>query len=387
MTSIAFSYSQGLLYEGDSSSRYKQYLLDKAKIDYQTGLINDAIGAQTDAITGSMGKVSEAFNTMGENIESSIQAGSVRISDSLQKVEASICKGLDDVSRLLCELNRREEMMIEQQRLTNLLLGNIVELLKIPDSEKERQQAISLGIKFFVNAAMNPELYQDSLYYLLKAEQLQPQDYFVLHRIGYIYLYVDYLLDPAKAIDYFSRAGKYAEVESSPNALRIANLLSNQMNSAVISISDDPSMILLLAADSYEKAAFAAYVNNQIDVAIGYQRKAISLNSEPSNIYNLSKYLAHKGKTVDAIRELDVAIESAPKYAIALFQDLDFITNPDIVNWVSDKNDNLDKQLQDIISRTQNPDVASRVKNELENGSYISKRRIYRRAIKLDKTL
>jgi len=45
-------------------------------------------------------------------------------------------------------LNRNQDIQIEQQKLSNLILHNIVELLGVPDSEKERQLSIELGIKF-----------------------------------------------------------------------------------------------------------------------------------------------------------------------------------------------------------------------------------------------
>lgn len=396
MNHIAFSFpSYESAYPGDSTNRYRQYLLDKTKIEYGAGLIandvRDAVNTQTKALTGSIDAASkrqvEAIGAASAQITSAIEAGAREISQSVKEAQTAICQGLDNVADLLCDLNRRIDMQIEQQRLTNVLLGNIAQLLKIPDSEKERQQAITLGIKFFVNAEDHPDLYKDSLDYLLKAESIQPQDYFVLHRIGYLYLYVESLLDPIKAKEYFWRAAKYAEADSSPDAIRIANLLTNAITAGNSAIASDSNKILLLAADSYEKAAFAAYVANDVEDAIEYQKKALSLDNKPENTYNLSKYLAHKGDTETALNELQHAIESAPKYAVAIFQDDDFLSNPEIIYWIKEKNDSLDLQLQDIIDRTQNPDVAARVNVELKNGSYISKCRILRRAIKLDKTL
>jgi hypothetical protein len=104
------------------------------------------------------------------------------------------------------------DVQIEQQKLSNLLLENIAELLRVPDSEKERQHSIELGIKFFVNASKDADLFADALEELLKAESLMKQDYFVLHRIGCIYLYVEKYINPEKALEYFLRAAKYASV-------------------------------------------------------------------------------------------------------------------------------------------------------------------------------
>ena len=98
---------------------------------------------------------------------------------------------MSDINEALVFLNRNMDVQIEQQKLSNLLLQNIAELLRVPDSEKERQHSIELGIKFFVNASKDSDLFADALEELLKAESLMKQDYFVLHRLGFIYLYAE----------------------------------------------------------------------------------------------------------------------------------------------------------------------------------------------------
>ena len=136
---------------------------------------------------------------------------------------------MSDINQTLGFLNRNMDIQIEQQKLSNLLLQNIVELLRVPDSEKERQHSIELGIKFFVNANKDSDLYADSLEELLKAESLMKQDYFVLHRIGCIYLHVNKFINPEKALDYFIKAAKYASVESDPKAMRLLNALRGNL--------------------------------------------------------------------------------------------------------------------------------------------------------------
>ena len=133
---------------------------------------------------------------------------------------------MSDINQTLGFLNRNMDIQIEQQKLSNLLLHNIAEVLRVPNSEKERQHSIELGIKFFVNAKKDSDLYADALEELLKAESLMKQDYFVLHRIGCIYLYVEKFINPEKALDYFLRAAKYASVESDPSAMRVINILN-----------------------------------------------------------------------------------------------------------------------------------------------------------------
>lgn len=133
---------------------------------------------------------------------------------------------LDDVKSELRFLNANTEILIEQQRLSNILLGDIIELLRVPESEKERQHSIELGVKFFINAQKDFSLFDDALEQFLKAEALMKQDYFVLHRIGCIHLYVESHLDIEKARDYFIRSAKYSSVETGTDAARLANALT-----------------------------------------------------------------------------------------------------------------------------------------------------------------
>jgi len=96
---------------------------------------------------------------------------------------------ISDVNNTLNYLNRNLDIQIEQQKLSNLLLQNIAELLRVPDSEKERQHSIELGIKFFVNAQKDSDLYADALEELLKAESLMKQDYlFYTELVAFIYM-------------------------------------------------------------------------------------------------------------------------------------------------------------------------------------------------------
>ena len=193
-----------------------------------------------------------AINNLGKQLGNGLeiisdeiyQASNKQVS-AINNLENQIGAGLDllqnklsDISSELNFLNRNNEILIEQQKLSNLLLQNISELLRVPDSEKERQHAIELGIKFFVNAKKDADLYDDALKYLLKAEEIYEEDYFVLHRLGLIYLHVLKHIDIQKAHDYFARAAKYASIESDPEAIRSANALINVTNVSYNNVSN-----------------------------------------------------------------------------------------------------------------------------------------------------
>jgi tetratricopeptide (TPR) repeat protein len=258
---------------------------------------------------------------------------------------------MSDVNDSLNFLNRNMDIQIEQQKLSNLLLQNIVELLRVPDSEKERQHSIELGIKFFVNAKKDSDLYADSLEELLKAESLMKQDYFVLHRIGCIYLYVEKYINPEKALDYFLKAAKYASVESDIGAVRLANALTNNFNTVNSELNNSEEQIGLLAADSYEKAAFAAYVLGRFEDAVNYQSKALKFNSTSENRFILSKYQVRNNNIKEAIDNLDKSINDKPIYAIAAFKELDLINEPEVIKLIAQKNDAIDHKIKQLTEK------------------------------------
>lgn len=272
--------------------------------------------------------------------------------EAIQKAATMIGYQLEDTKKGLVFLNRRMDIVIEQQRVGLMLQNNIAQLLKIPDSEKERQQAITLGIQFFVNASKDPDLFDDALEEFLRAESMKKQDYFVLHRIGCIYLFTQKHLDIPKALDYFLRAGKYSSVESDPSALRLANILTNSINSEYTKNTSDQKSIQLLAGDSYEKAALASYILGDDEKAIDYQKKAISFNSSPENRFRLGKYLVRVGKKTEAIKQLNSAIERKPELMDAVLSDVDIAGDSRVIDFVNKKVREINFALEELFEAT-----------------------------------
>lgn len=276
---------------------------------------------------------------------------------------------LNYIAAELLFLNRNVEIQVEQQKLTNLLLQNISDLLRVPNSEKERQNLIEIGIKFFVNAKQDPDLFDDSLEELLKAEQLMKQDYFVLHRIGMIYLFSEKHINPTKALAYFTRAAKYASVESDPNALRLVNVLTVNESLPNSEVSKKPKSIQYLAAESFEKAAFSSYILGDFETAVNYQKKSLKYNECSSSYFFLAKYQARNKQIDDCITNLSIAIEGEPKMALAVFKEIDLVNEPLVLNLIGEKNDIINKRLDDLIQEWElmNSTQASKVVKEISN--------------------
>ena len=90
------------------------------------------------------------------DLQSALQRASVEQREAMQRVCGTLDAGFSEVGQYLKEINcnvselRGEitamasmldwklSLLIEEQRLTNELLGNIAQLLRIPDSQKQR---------------------------------------------------------------------------------------------------------------------------------------------------------------------------------------------------------------------------------------------------------
>lgn len=325
-------------------------------------------------------------DTVGSYISeaSQEQIGAINsLADDIGFLNYDLNRGFEGISSLLettnetlSFINENLEMQIEVQRVGNVLLGNIAKLLRVPDSEKQRQHHIELGCKFYTNTVKDDDLFNDSLNEFLAAEKLMPQDYFVLHRIGMIYLFSKKNMNIQLALEYFLRAAKYASVESDTDAARLANILTQNSYSQDeedtedlyenTSIYTDEELIGQLAAESYEKAALAFYILGDFEQAVVNAQKAKQLNPEPKYGFKLSKYLARTGKSELAVTELNEAIEKLPKLFIGTYNDLDLLNESRIIKLLKDKNEEKTNKIIELIS-------FHKTTNTKEDAYYITK--------------
>ena len=347
---------------------YLDYRKDTSLVKYGADTvgkyINEASKEQVNAIKElgigfeqEMNVISDQITDLGTGVKDVVDVVK-DVGTKIKELEKSNNQGLNIISNRLLNINnslnfinRNLDIQIEQQRISNLLLQNIAELLRVPDSEKDRQLFIEKGLKHFVNASKNPDLYEDSLKQLLKAEQLADDDYFVLHRLGCIYLYVEGFINPEKALDYFARAGKYSSVESDPKAVRLANVLTEKFNVVNTDIYIDTNQIQQLAADSFEKAAFAAYVLGQFENAVNYQKKAMQHLPNTQNCFLLSKYLARIGNSIESVFYLNQAIDENPSLfdVVANCREIDLINDSAVLKLLQEKSEEINNKLEQLI--------------------------------------
>lgn len=357
--SMTFGYWRPWNEESDYWNSYFDYIKEKSIAEYTA----KAIGA---FISDASRKNIEGL----EGIKNKLDAGIGLITDELKVVNHN-----------LVFINKKFDILIEHQRVTNDLLRDIASLLKIPDSEKERSRSIDLGIKFLINAKKDNDLYEDALAEFLKAESLMSQDYFVLHRIGCIYLYSQKHIDPVKAREYFLKAGKYALVDSGDHVFHLSLALETKFIPNYTDEVDgfDPSA-KYISSESFEKAAFCSYILGQFDCAVEYQKKAVQLNPNPQNKFLLSKYLVRNDDSKLALSFLDKAIEQDPELFEAAEMDLDFLMNTNIVLYLKERIQNLDISFDRLLNdyRGINPNAEFNPKDLYRSdGRYVERLIVY----------
>ena len=367
LPSIAFSYWRPWKEGSNQFESFLDYTRDVTLAKYQADTVGQYISQASSEQIQAIGELGDKISLASyEQVQAIEQASYEQVSAienaahqqvrALGELGQKIEKGffyltyqMSEMNQQLSFLKKNLDIQIEQQKVTNLLLEDIRELLRVPNSEKERQHSIELGLKFFVNAAKDDDLFADALEELLEAEKLMKQDYFVLHRIGLIYMYSKKHVNPQTALDYFTKAAKYASVESDPKAARLANVLTLFGNSRVnTEIASDINAIELLAAESYEKAAFAAYVLGNFELAVMHQRKALKFNNNAENKFFLAKYLTRLKQIDLCVQNLNKSIDEKPSIFYAVFKDLDLVNEPEVLRLIEEKNDDINKKIQHL---------------------------------------
>ena len=333
----------------------------------------------------------KAIHATGQKICGTFYEGMSGLQSQLSNIEGQLNQvsgHLYQINGQLQGVNQRLSLILDEARTSNVLQQNIAELLRIPDSQKQRQHHVELGLKFLKNALRDADLYQDALQELLAAEKLMASDYFVLHRIGLIYLYAPELGNLEQALDYFTRAAKYAAIESDPSASRLSNILGKKANTR-FDQQPDPSAgdVSALAAESYHHAGTALYALGRFEDAAKMAEKAVKYHAgEGKYHFYLAKYQARNGKIDSAVAHLEKAVELIPAMALATIGDYDLNQLQPILEVLEKANDNITAQLNTGIQRleswmadnaqageTEVPQVIANAKTISKTGDYTQK--------------
>jgi len=269
-------------------------------------------------------------------------------------------EAIEDGFRFLDQrMSRIEQGIIN----SNILLENISELLKLPDSEKQRQRHIELGMKFSNQALKDSDLAIDSKNEFESALKLMQQDWFVLQQLGIIYLHSEKIQDLNKAKEYFLKAAKYAYVENSDSV----HLINWHFKKCLSSQSFDSNLVQRInlksddytwdeelplrdfIIDCYLNAALCAYVSTNFNEAATHSLKAVEIGKENiKSLFLFSKYAARNGDVANAITYTLKTLQLAPYMADAISNERELISIPEIVDAIATVKSSVSKRLKVI---------------------------------------
>lgn len=370
------------------SSQYRKYLQNQSYVKQLDNTIlksSDIISRQVDvvnnAIKESSGLERDAITSASNAICSSLEWG---FSDLLESL-GGIKSGIDELINLM---GHGFDLFIQEQKITNEYLGKIEELLRIPDSQKQRVYHINEGLKFLKNALKeNSEssFYEDAMDEYKKSEAIESKDYFTLFQIGFIYLQSYKFFNAETAETYFRNSAKYSIAESNiyisqkdaiiqkyatkegsyfleyfqkleeiklkyPDQYKRITIIDDDgykvsfnhisdYDKIIESVEEKDALILakrdsclLKAAEAYLYAADACYIQQKYKHAVALSYEAYKIFPDLKNTrFLISKYLAANNQLQLAINMLEILIKENPYISMQVVTELELITKPGIL--------------------------------------------------------
>jgi len=303
---------------------YEDYLQNSEYVNDITGCINYN-SRSINSLLQENNATAQNINKGISNICSTLDSGFELLGNHLSEINSGIQTISSQISALSCLLDWKLSALIEGQQITNSLLGNISNLLKIPDSQKERVYFIEEGLKYLKNALMeqwDSDYFEDAYSAFNDALSKESKDYISLSKLGFIHLFSKKYLDFAKAEDCYRKAFRYANAELMAGGTSFSNTL-NPLN---IDLNAIDNIHLVSYVESMFYCARACALQNNFAEAIKFTSEAY--NKVPTFLnaaYEEAKYLCLNGEVDKAVPLLKEIIEKDE------FQTLKIIGDPDII--------------------------------------------------------
>jgi hypothetical protein len=274
------------------------------------------------------------------------------VSQHLQEVNCNISELRGEISSMASMLDWKLSLMIEQQRLTNQLLGQVVRLLRIPDSQKQRVYHIEQGLKYLTNAireGIDSPFYADALEGFREAERIERKDYITLNRIGQIHLYSRQHMNIPVAEEYFLKSAREAFAEANAGGTPTASHFAPEGDQPLI-YSKSPFIAATAEACLY--ASRACYLQQKLPQAVEHAGYAYRLVPEFLEAgFEQAKYLAANDQDDEAAAILQTVISKDRYFSIKTLSDADLSSKKSVLNLLADFHAKAISQAKQELSR------------------------------------
>jgi len=310
---------------GDNRKAYEAYLQNSAYLnDIKDCITYNSNGIKTLLLQND--ETSKKVNSGIISICGKLDTGFEMLGHHLAEIDSGIKNISSEISSLSSLLDWKLSALIEEQRITNNLLGNITNLLKIPDIQKERAYYIEEGLKYLKNALIegwNSDFFDDAFSAFNEALIREPKDYISLSKIGFIQLFSIRYLDFAKAESNLRKSFRYANAEATVGGTNFTNNLNPKISDFKI---DNNNIHIVTSVESMLYCARACALQNNFNDAI--QLTADAFKKVPTLLnaaYDCAKYMC-------VICDFEKALPLIVKLIeIDKFQTIKIIGDPDLI--------------------------------------------------------
>lgn len=358
-----------------SISEQIQRYYDQENLIYN---VEDIVKAQTTEYTNTLREVSreqcEIMKAGTEAICGTLENGFDLISDGLQGVENA-------VYHLTDTLDTHLKMMIDEQRYNNILSENIALLLKVANSQKERQLNIEKGLKFFNDSLRDPSFFEYSLKFFENAIKDDDTDYFVLDKIGLIYLCSKQHKNYDEAIKHFTKAVKFSKVDTHPSSIRLANILVGDVTRPLKNQTTTIDYIKYITGQSLLWISIAYYEQGKFPEAIKFGQEASQMAPTLLDAgFHLAKSLAANNQNKNAAEVLEPVIRQNRDYSLKTLSDIDLAPKIEIKNTLENLRQEVYNEASrrvancksNILSQSKGSDLLNKIESLTNDKSYLA---------------
>lgn len=298
-------------------------------VDQQTADMNAIIGsASKDEVA--------AIRNSSKAICGTLERGFSDVSRELGAVRSQLADVGQGIRDLHAMLDWKTDLIIEQQKISNVYLGNIARLLQIPDSQKQRAYYVEQGLVYLKNAieeGTKSAFYKDSMDEFQKAKEIEDQDFFTLHRLGLIHMHALEYLDVPKAEGYFATSARYAKAYGAAQPVNAQSILNDRNVDEAYSKALTQKTLYDEAANSLVHASRCCYILQQFPEGLRHAEEAFRLAPHDAEAgLQLAKMLCVTNNPARAAEVLEKTVEIDRYYSLKAIADRDLITRPQIQN-------------------------------------------------------
>lgn len=272
------------------------------------------VNSNLQSIDRGIGAVNQTLQ-QGNQILSSIDGG---INNLNRGVEA-VASGIGTLNRnmmagmaaLNSNISQAASAITYQLQQSEVVLRQILDELRIPESQRERRYHIEEGMKYFNKGMQSGDClyFEDALDEFTTATTIERKDFFSWYYIGMIHLYSKEHINPEKALSAFDRYIHYADA------------LPQKHN---------------LFDEAWIMKAECKYLMQDMDAAFGFVEKVMT-GSDKAALRGM-KYLSATGdsyKQQQAVEILKHLMQKNPYIVMQVLEDYDLVNNEYIIGFLN----------------------------------------------------